>query len=111
MTRSMMLCGLECEASTTFFPENVPISAPSAMSLAQCRLWYMRDIPTTVAPPYMMGPTTQVDLGHHSVVSSVTAAAAANAVVVWPEGRDFHCPFPNPFPNRKFQGSVTDTSG
>src|SRR5215207_4482664 len=65
----------------------------------------MRESPTAVAPPYMSGPTIHVDLGHQRVVSFVTAAAAANAVVVCPEGNDFQSPDANPLPRRKSSGS------
>jgi hypothetical protein len=58
----------------------------------------MRDKPTAVAPVYMSGPTIHVDRGHHRVVSFVTAAAAANAVLVCPEGNEDQSPDENPLP-------------
>ena len=60
----------------------------------------MRERPTIVAPPYINGPITHVDLGHQVPVSAVTAAAAANADVVCPDGNDCRDPSPNPFKKR-----------
>src|SRR6185436_4339649 len=65
----------------------------------------MRDNPTAVAPPYMSGPTIHVERGHQRAVSLVTAAAAANAVDVWPDGNDVQSPERNPRPNAKSSGS------
>src|SRR5512143_179970 len=65
----------------------------------------MRDKPTAVAPPYMSGPTIQVECGHQRVVSFVTAAAAANAVLVWPDGNDVQSPDEKPLPRWKSSGS------
>src|SRR6478672_3043823 len=64
-----------------------------------------------VAPPYISGPMTHVDFGHHSVVSSVTAAAAAKAVVECPDGNDRYRLVENPFPRWKSSGSSMDTNG
>src|SRR5262249_45834001 len=49
-------------------------------------------------PVYINGPTIHSDLGHQRVVSFVTADAAANAVVVWPERNDDQSPDENPLP-------------
>src|SRR5262245_7191243 len=112
ITRSNTLCGCLCEYWTIFCPLNVPMAAPSTTSLPQWRLWYMRDKPTRVAPPYINGPTNFVDFGHHRPVSAVTAAAAANAVVVWPDGNELRFPSPNPPPNLKSAGLVSlETNG
>jgi hypothetical protein len=46
----------------------------------------------------MSGPTTHVELGHQRVDSFVTAAAAAKAVLVWPDGNDDQSPEEKPFP-------------
>jgi hypothetical protein len=48
----------------------------------------MRESPTAVAPPYISGPTIHTERGHQRVVSFVTAAAAANAVLVCPDGNE-----------------------
>ena len=64
----------------------------------------MRESPTAVAPPYINGPTYHVERGHQRVVSFVTAAAAANAVDVWPDGNDDQSPDENPLPNVKLSG-------
>jgi hypothetical protein len=58
----------------------------------------MRDKPTAVAPVYMSGPTIHVEFGHQRVVSFVTAAAAAKAVLVCPDGNDVQSPELNPLP-------------
>src|SRR4051812_1692808 len=72
----------------------------------------MRESATADAPPYMSGPTTHVERGHQRAVSFVTAAAAANAVVAWPEGKDCRSPFPKPFPTWKSCGlSPLETYG
>src|SRR5579885_1293461 len=72
----------------------------------------MRDRPTIVAPPYMSGPITQVDFGHHAPVSAVTAAAAAKADVACPEGNDCRSPFASPLNNLKSRGLVSlETNG
>src|SRR5438105_12033973 len=67
----------------------------------------MRERPTIVAPPYMSGPITHVDFGHHVPVSAVTAAAAANADVACPDGNDWRLPSPKPFKNLKLCGLVS----
>ena len=41
-------------------PLNVPTAAPRTTSLAQCALLYIRESPTSVAPPYITGATIQV---------------------------------------------------
>jgi len=56
----------------------------------------MRERPTAAAPPYISGPTTQVERGHQRVVSFVTAAAAANAVLVCPDGNEVQSPDEKP---------------
>src|SRR5947209_9882877 len=84
--------GCACEYWTSFQPLNVPMAAPSTTSDAQCLLWYMRERPTIVAPPYMSGPMTHLDLGHQAPVSAVTAAAAAKADVACPDGNDCQSP-------------------
>src|SRR3954463_7553323 len=112
MTRSRTLFGLSCAASTVFLPAKVPMSAPSATSLPQCLLWYMRDRPTSVAPPYISVPMYGVDLGHQTEVSSVTADAAANAVLVWPDGNDCQSPLLKPRPQSKSWGMLSpETKG
>src|SRR5690349_366203 len=88
-------------------PLKVPMPAPSTTSLAQCLLWYMRERPTSVAPPYITGATYQVYLGHMRCTSLVTAEAAAKAVVVCPEGKDERSSPENPFPNLKSRGLVS----
>ena len=60
-----------------------------------------------VAPPYMSGPITHVDFGHQVPVSAVTAAAAANADVAWPDGNDCRLPFLKPLNNLKSCGFVS----
>src|SRR5262249_55598927 len=74
---------------TTLIPLNVPMAAPSATSLAQWALLYMRESPTNVAPPYIAGATTQMPFGHHRCDSLVTTDAAAKAAVVCPDGNDW----------------------
>src|SRR5215467_2341353 len=108
--RSTKLCGWPCAYCTTFRPLNVPIAAPSTTSLAQCLSWYIRERPTAVAPAYITGPTIHSDLGHQRVVSFVTAAAAANAVVACPDGNDAQSPDVNPFVARQSVGSVPSES-
>src|SRR5689334_15217915 len=68
----------------------------------------MRDNPTIVAPPYMSGPMTHVDFGHHVPVSAVTAAAAANADVACPDGNDWRAAFVNPRKNLKSCGLASE---
>jgi hypothetical protein len=70
----------------------------------------MRERPTEVAPAYISGPTIHSDLGHHRVVSFVTADAAANAVVECPDGNDDQSPDENPFPTLQFSGLVPPES-
>src|SRR5207249_897521 len=86
ITRSIRLSGCAWLYRTTLSPAKVPIPAPSATSLAQCALLYMRESPTSVAPPYIAGATSHVPFGHQRRDSLVTAAAAANAAVVCPDG-------------------------
>src|SRR3954465_262649 len=71
----------------------------------------MRDTPTSVAPPYISGPMTHVDFGHQSVVSSVTAAAAAKAVVECPDGNERYRLVAKPLPKWKSSGSSIVTNG
>src|SRR5438067_928178 len=66
---------------TVLRPEKTPMADPMTMSLAQCLSSYMRDRPTSEAPPYMTGAMYHVECGHHSDVSAVTAAAAEKAAV------------------------------
>src|SRR5687768_2356145 len=86
--RSMKLPGCEWCQCTTLSPANVPMAAPVMTSLAQCLFSYIRDHPVMAAPPYMTGPMTQTDFGHHRLVSDVTADAAANAAMVCPLGNE-----------------------
>src|SRR3954463_9838408 len=55
-----------------------------------------------------MGPMIHLVLGHHAAVSVDTAAAAANAVVACPEGKDMNSPLLKPRPNLKLRGLVSD---
>ena len=71
-----------CVKRTVFSPAKVPMAAPITTSLAQCLSSYMRESPASVAPPYNSGPMIHRDLGHHSAISLVIAAATANDVVV-----------------------------
>src|SRR5450756_1136005 len=72
----------------------------------------MRDSPTSVAPPYIAGPMIHVDLGHQVVVSSVTAAADANAVVECPDGNDCQSALLKPRPQSKSRGIIPfETNG
>src|SRR5258705_12164033 len=73
----------------------------------------MRDRPTRVAPPYITGATYHVYFGHMRFTSLVTADAAANAVVLWPDGKDWRSATENPFKSWKSLGRVTPglTSG
>src|SRR4051812_8156821 len=67
----------------------------------------MRERPTIVAPPYSTGAAYQVYLGHMRWTSLVTAEAAANAVVVCPDGNDCRSASPKPPPNLKSCASVS----
>src|SRR5690242_10738020 len=77
-------------------PLKVPIAAPSTTSLAQCLLWYMRERPTSVAPPYITGATYHTASGCIRRISLVTADAAAKAAVVCPDGKDCRSLLLNP---------------
>src|SRR5437763_7514573 len=61
----------------------------------------MRETPTSDAPPYITGATSQKWCGHIRSASLVTADAAANAAVVCPEGNDCLSALPKPPPNLK----------
>src|SRR5690348_8246718 len=65
-----------CESlkRTTLSPAKVPMPAPTITSLAQWRLLYMRDTPTSAAPVYSTGPTIHFVFGALRDVSAVTAA-------------------------------------
>src|SRR5215210_9258636 len=99
MNLSTGLSGCACEYRTVLSPLKVPIAAPSTTSLAQCLSWYMRETPTSAAPPYSTGATYQVYFGHSRRTSLVTADAAANAVVVWPDGNDCRSELEKPLAN------------
>src|SRR5690242_5532884 len=103
----MKLSGCAWLYLTTLIPENVPIAAPRATSLAQWALLYIRESPTSVAPPYITGATIHCSCGHQRRDSLVTAAAAANATVECPDGKDAYCPPVNPRPNLKSCGFVS----
>src|SRR5947209_20480256 len=75
-------------------------------SLAQWRLLYILETPTTVAPPYIAGPIAHRRFGHQRDVSFTTAAAAANAATEWPDGNDrYESPLLKPRPNCQLFGS------
>ena len=60
-------------------------------AFAAVPMWYMREMPTTVAPLYTPTGMSQADhhcFGHFVLDSLATAAANANAVVVCPEGNE-----------------------
>ena len=65
---------------------------------------------TLVAPPYMTGPITHVDFGHHVPVSAVTAAAAAKALVACPDGNDWRLPFRKPLNGLKSWALVSEVT-
>src|SRR5215207_7998681 len=67
----------------------------------------MRESPTRVAPPYMIGATNGSALGWRRRVSLVTEAATANAVVVCPDGNDCRSDVRKPPPNRKSRGLLS----
>ena len=67
----------------------------------------MRESPTSVAPPYITGPTSQACPGQIRCASLVTLDAAAKAIVVCPEGNDDRSSPENPFPNLKSRGFVS----
>src|SRR5437763_14563146 len=81
--------------------------APRTTSLAQCLLWYMRESPTIVAPPYITGATNFTAFGWRRRTSLVTDEATANAVVVCPDGNDWRSALPNPPPILKSVGFVS----
>src|SRR5471030_480982 len=59
-----------------------------------------------------MGPTIHVILGHMRLTSLDAAAAAAKAIVAWPEGNDCRLPEVNPPANLKSCGLVSaETKG
>src|SRR5919204_4719459 len=86
--RSSLFPGCEWCHFTTLRPVNTPMAPPMRTSLAQCLLLYMRETPTSVAPPYIAGATYHAEPGHHRRASSVTAAAAAKAVTECPDGKE-----------------------
>src|SRR3954453_4429152 len=64
------------------------MAAPTATSLAQCALLYIRDSPTMPARPKSAVTTKGLPDFHWYPASAVAAAAAANAEVVCPEGKE-----------------------
>src|SRR5215208_619720 len=102
--RSTRLSGWLWWYFTTLRPAKVPKAAPMMTSLAQCLLLYMRETPTSAAPPYIAVPTYHFECGHQSADSSVTAAAAAKAIVLWPEGKERYSSCRQPRLSPKFRG-------